>query len=159
MVNEEQFNQFMIMARDLSLESVQEGGGPFGAVIVREGRIIGTGKNSVTGSHDPTAHAEINAIRETADNLETHNLSGCDIYCSSEPCPMCLGAIYWSRIDRLYYANSIEIAAKFGFDDSEIFKQFQLPTSGRRIPTIHLDVEEALIAFRYWENLENRQLY
>jgi len=143
--------QYVIKARDAALESVRQGGGPFGAVIVREGEILSLGMNTVTRNMDPTAHAEINAIREAARKLGHHNLSGCEIYCSCEPCPMCMGAIYWARLDRMYYANTISVAAKFGFDDSLILEEFILPPSDRSIPAIFVDIEQPQLAFRHWE--------
>jgi guanine deaminase len=149
----------MIRALDLSLESVREGGGPFGALIVRNGRVIAVGMNTVTPESDPTAHAEINAIRNASRKLKSHDLSGCEIYCSCEPCPMCLGAIYWARIERIFYANSMQEAEKFGFDDSEISREFVKPVRERSIPAVHVHVDKALEAFQYWDRLQDKTPY
>lgn len=118
--------RYMRQAIDLSIENVRKGGGPFGAVIVRDGRVIATGTNRVVPGCDPTAHAEVTAIRNAARVLGTFDLSGCEIYTSCEPCPMCLGAIYWARLDRMYYANDKKDAAEIGFDDSFIYDEFAL---------------------------------
>ena len=115
----------------LSAESVRSGGGPFGAVIVRNGEIIARGENRVTVCNDPTAHAEVSAIREAAARMGTYDLSGCEIYSSCEPCPMCLGAIYWARLDRLYYAGTRADAANVGFDDAHIYEELPLDPSPR----------------------------
>ena len=127
-----------------------EGGGPFGAVIARNGRIVATGTNRVTAENDPTAHAEVQAIREAARRLGTFDLSGCEIYTSCEPCPMCLGAIYWARLDKVYFANGKEDAKAIGFDDSLIYDELALPRSERRLPSQELMRSEALEAFRLW---------
>ena len=119
----------------LSAESVRSGGGPFGAVIVRNGEIIARGENRVTVCNDPTAHAEVSAIREAAARMGTYDLSGCEIYSSCEPCPMCLGAIYWARLDRLYYAGTRADAANVGFDDAHIYEELPLDPSQRELPT------------------------
>ena len=116
---------FMRQAIELSEENVRSGGGPFGAVIVRDGRVIATGTNGVTRLNDPTAHAEVTAIRNAARALGTFDLSGCEIYTSCEPCPMCLGAIYWARIGKMYYGNDQEDARRIGFDDSFIYPQIR----------------------------------
>ena len=121
--------RYMRQAIDLSIENVRKGGGPFGAVIVRDGRVIATGTNRVVPGCDPTAHAEVTAIRNAARVLGTFDLSGCEIYTSCEPCPMCLGAIYWARLDRMYYANDKKDAAEIGFDDSFIYDEFALAPS------------------------------
>lgn len=125
-------------------------GGPFGAVVVRDGRIVGSGNNQVTSSHDPTAHAEIVAIREAAKNLGTFNLEGCEIFASCEPCPMCLGAIYWARINKLYYAGNQDDAAKANFDDSFIYKEFSLPKAVRSIPSEQMMQDKAQKVFEHW---------
>ena len=117
---------FMRQAVSLACANVAQGGGPFGAVIVRDGVVVATGVNRVTSLHDPTAHAEVQAIRAAALRLGTHDLSGCEIYASCEPCPMCLGAIYWAHLDRVYYAGSTADAARAGFDDSEIYDELRL---------------------------------
>ena len=131
----------------LSAESVRSGGGPFGAVIVRNGEIIARGENRVTVCNDPTAHAEVSAIREAAARLGTYDLSGCEIYSSCEPCPMCLGAIYWARLDRLYYAGTRADAANVGFDDAHIYEELPLDPSQRELPTESLLREEAQRVF------------
>ena len=123
---------FMRQAIELSEENVRSGGGPFGAVIVRDGRVIATGTNGVTRLNDPTAHAEVTAIRNAARALGTFDLSGCEIYTSCEPCPMCLGAIYWARIGKMYYGNDQEDARRIGFDDSFIYEEIALPPAQRR---------------------------
>ena len=144
-------NRFMARAIQLSLESVRSGrGGPFGAVIVRDGEIVAEGVNQVTSTNDPTAHAEILAIRRACAKLGVFELKHCELYTSCEPCPMCLGAIYWARLSRIYYANTAEDAAWIGFDDSLIYRELQVPHSARRIPAIQMMREEALAGFRAW---------
>ena len=122
--------ELMRKAIELSIENVANGGGPFGAVIAKDGEIIATGANRVTSQCDPTAHAEVSAIRAAASKLGTFNLSGCEIYTSCEPCPMCLGAIYWARLDKMYYANNKTDAKNIGFDDSFIYDELSLKTFG-----------------------------
>ncbi len=151
--------KFMQRAIELSIESVKNGGGPFGAVIVKDGKIIAEASNSVTKDNDPTAHAEINAIRIAAKKLNTFNLSGCEIYTSCEPCPMCLGAIYWARIDKIYYANTREDAKNIGFDDSFIYDEISKPINKRAIPTIQIMREEALKAFKDWQEKDDKIEY
>lgn len=141
----------MARAIELSIESVKSGrGGPFGAVIVRDGTIVAEGVNRVTSMNDPTAHAEILAIRQACEKLGVFELRDCELYTSCEPCPMCLGAIYWARLARIYFANTAEDAAKIGFDDSFIYGELREPLSRRRIPTIQMMREEALAGFRAW---------
>jgi len=135
----------------LSVENVSKGGGPFGAVIVKDDQIISRGVNSVTDIHDPTAHAEIMAIREASKILGTHDLSDCIIYSSCEPCPMCMGAILWARIQVMYYACSRENAEKFGFNDAEFYIEINKPLQERKIKSVSLMQEEALEAFKKWE--------
>lgn len=135
------------------------GGGPFGAVVVHNGRIIGEGTNQVTGSHDPTAHAEVVAIRAACSELGTHSLAGCEIYASCEPCPMCLSAIYWARIDLIFYGNTKTDAAAIGFDDDHIYREIPLPISERAIPTQQLLADEAITAFQAWETADNKIEY
>ncbi|MCL6436165.1 MAG: nucleoside deaminase [Leptolyngbyaceae cyanobacterium HOT.MB2.61] len=143
--------QFMREAIALSLQSVRSGqGGPFGAVIVKDGVIIATGNNQVTSTNDPTAHAEVVAIRSACKTLNTFQLKGCEIYTSCEPCPMCLGAIYWARPDRVYYGNTKVEAAEIGFDDQFIYDELELPLSERKLPMIQLLSEEAIVAFQEW---------
>ena len=142
---------FMREAIRLSIENIDNGGGPFGAVIVRNGEVVARGMNRVTVDTDPTAHAEVNAIREACRQLKTFDLSGCVIYSSCEPCPMCLSAIYWARIDRLYFANTKADAKAIDFDDSFIYDEIPLPVTERKIPTVSLLRNEAIEAFRKWE--------
>ncbi|AKB28717.1 cytidine/deoxycytidylate deaminase family protein [Methanosarcina siciliae T4/M] len=150
---------FMRRAIELSLESMKTGGGPFGAVITKNGEIISECCNQVTVLNDPTAHAEIGAIREAARKLNTFDLSGCEIYASCEPCPMCLGAIYWARIDRVFFANTRNDAENIDFDDSFIYREISCPFKERSIEFRQLLREEALEAFRAWEALEDKVEY
>ena len=143
----------------LSAESVRSGGGPFGAVIVRKGEIIARGENRVTVCNDPTAHAEVSAIREAAARMGTYDLSGCEIYSSCEPCPMCLGAIYWARLDRLYYAGTRADAANVGFDDAHIYEELPLDPSQRELPTESLLREEAQRVFEAWAEKADKKEY
>jgi guanine deaminase len=145
-------NEFMQRAIALALENVQSNrGGPFGALIAKNGKIIAEGSNRVTSTNDPTAHAEMAAIREACMHLGTFQLTGCEIYASCEPCPMCLAAIYWARLDRIYFADTGSDAAKAGFDDSLIYQEMAKPHAQRKIPMIQLLHEESLAPFRAWE--------
>ena len=143
----------------LASANVENGGGPFGAVIARGGEIIATGVNRVTANCDPTAHAEVSAIRAAAQKLGTFNLSGCDIYSSCEPCPMCLGAIYWARLDRLFYVNTKADAARIGFDDAFIYKELALPLSERTLRAEQLLGKEAIATFEAWEQKTDKTPY
>lgn len=143
----------------LASANVDNGGGPFGAVIARGGAIIATGVNRVTANCDPTAHAEVSAIRAAAQKLGTFNLSGCDIYSSCEPCPMCLGAIYWARLDRLFYGNTKADAARIGFDDAFIYKELALPLSERTLRAEQLLGKEAIATFEAWEQKTDKTPY
>lgn len=143
----------------LSEKSVQTGGGPFGAVIAKEGEIIAEASNSVTIDHDPTAHAEVNAIRQATRKLGTFDLTGCDIYTSCEPCPMCLGAIYWAHLDRIYYANDRKDAARIGFDDDFIYQEIALEPSNRNKQMQILLPEEARKAFEMWAQSTDKTEY
>lgn len=143
----------------LASANVENGGGPFGAVIARGGEIIATGVNRVTANCDPTAHAEVSAIRAAAQELGTFNLSGCEIYSSCEPCPMCLGAIYWARLDRLFYGNTKADAARIGFDDAFIYKELALPLSGRSLRAEQLLGKEAIATFEAWEQKTDKTPY
>ncbi len=140
----------MRKAITLSEENVAAGGGPFGAVIARNGEIIATGTNRVTPDCDPTAHAEVSAIRAAAQKLGTFDLSGCEIYTSCEPCPMCLGAIYWARLDRMYYGNDKQDAARIGFDDAFIYQELEKDPVQRRLHSERLLSKEAIRAFEAW---------
>jgi guanine deaminase len=126
-------------------------GGPFGAVVVRNDRIVGRGWNCVTSSNDPTAHAEVVAIRDACARRKTFHLSGCDVYTSCEPCPMCLSAMYWARVERVYYANTRRDAARIGFDDAFIYREVKLPLSRRKIPMKQLLRADAIAAFEAWQ--------
>ncbi|HXU19531.1 MAG TPA: nucleoside deaminase [Verrucomicrobiae bacterium] len=150
----------MARAIQLSIENVRAArGGPFGAVVVRGGKILAEGVNCVTLANDPTAHAEVVAIREACRKLQLFELKGCEIYTSSEPCPMCLGAIYWARLDRAYFGNTTADASKAGFDDSLIYFEISRPHSQRKIPVIQLMRDEALEAFRVWRQQPNKLSY
>jgi tRNA(Arg) A34 adenosine deaminase TadA len=151
---------FMREAIRLSEENVRSGkGGPFGVVVVKDGRIVATGVNTVTDTNDPTAHAEVNAIREACRVLGTFQLDGCDIYSSCEPCPMCLGAIYWARPARLFFANSREDAARILFDDAFIYEELVKSVDMRSLPTYRILSEEAARAFEMWEQSPDRKSY
>jgi len=153
-------NSFMAHAIQLSIDNVVSGrGGPFAAVIVKDGRVIAEGVNCVTAKNDPTAHAEVVAIREACVKLGNFALKGCEIYTSCEPCPMCLGAIYWAHLSRIYFGNMAADASKIGFDDSFIYREFAQPLSARKIPINQMMHEEALAAFRAWQEKPNKILY
>lgn len=143
----------------LSIENIQNGGGPFGAVIVKDGKIVATGVNRVTANTDPTAHAEVNAIREASKKIGTYDLTGCEIYTSCEPCPMCLGAVYWAHLDKMYYGNTKTDARDIGFDDSFIYDEIELKPENRQVKTVQLLSEEAIKAFEIWTNEENKVAY
>lgn len=152
--------EFMWEAIRLSIQNIRDGnGGPFACVVVKEGKIIARGTNCVTSTNDPTAHAEVVAIRNACKELNTFQLDGCEIYTSCEPCPMCLGAIYWARPDKIYFANSREDAAKVGFDDLLLYEELPKRISDRKIPTSQLMREEALAAFREWEQKQDKIRY
>jgi len=150
---------FMRKAIELSVKNVENGGGPFGAVIVKDGEIIAQGFNQVTRTNDPTAHAEVLAIREASKKLNTFDLSGCEIYTSCEPCPMCLGAIYWAHIDKVYYGNNKVDAKNIGFDDSFIYDEIDLPIHARKVPFKQFLPEEAIEAFQKWDAKEDKIAY
>tara|TARA_Y100000817_G_scaffold305289_1_gene289224 strand:- start:387 stop:857 length:471 start_codon:yes stop_codon:yes gene_type:complete len=152
-------NKFMLRAIELSIKSANGIGGPFGCVVVKDNMIVAEGSNKVTFSNDPTAHAEIVAIRDACKKLNTFNLSGCDIYASCEPCPMCLSAIYWSHIDNIYYANTRDDAKKINFDDSMIYSEFSKKIEDRRIPIKQMLREEALKAFDIWDKKTDKVEY
>jgi tRNA(Arg) A34 adenosine deaminase TadA len=149
--------KFMREAISLSQKGMRDNeGGPFGAIIVRNGEIVGRGNNKVTKNNDPTAHAEVNAIRDACENLGTFQLSDCELYTSCEPCPMCLGAIYWARLKKVYYACTREDAAKIGFDDDFIYQEIEKPLAERKIPMEQMDREEARKVFDEWEGKEDK---
>jgi guanine deaminase len=150
---------FMREAIRLSVESLQKGGGPFGAVVVKNGKIIAGSSNSVTIDNDPTAHAEVNAIRKASKILNTFDLSGCEIYTSCEPCPMCLGAIYWAHIDVIYYGNTRNDAKEIGFDDEFIYAEIGLDPKNRKIKAIPLLAKEAIISFEMWKTNVDKMEY
>ena len=152
-------NKFMLRAIELSIKSANEIGGPFGCVVVKDNMIVAEGSNKVTFSNDPTAHAEIVAIRDACKKLNTFNLSGCDIYASCEPCPMCLSEIYWSHIDKIYYANTRDDAKKINFDDSMIYSEFSKKIEDRKIPIKQMLREEALKAFDIWDKKTDKIEY
>ena len=144
----------------LAEDNVRQGlGGPFAALVVKDGIIIGQGCNRVTGQHDPTAHAEMEAIRAACHQLGSHQLHGCVIYSSCEPCPMCLGAIYWARPDKLFYLNSQADAARIGFDDQFIYQELALPAAQRQLTTEQLDHPQRLTAFWLWRASNDREDY
>ncbi|WP_449034117.1 nucleoside deaminase [Prevotella sp.] len=151
--------ELMQRAIELSINSVCNGGGPFGAVIAREGEIIAEGSNGVTIYNDPTAHAEVTAIRKACEKLGTFELKGCEIYTSCEPCPMCLGAIYWAHLDKIYYANDRKDAADIGFDDDFIYQEIEVKPQYRKKPSEILMREEGLEAFRIWNKKTDKIEY
>jgi guanine deaminase len=153
-------NPFMARAIQLSLDNVLSGhGGPFAAVIVKDGKIVAEGVNRVTATNDPTAHAEVTAIRDACAKLSAFELTNCEIYTSCEPCPMCLGAIYWARLARVYFGNLAADAARIGFDDSFIYREFAQDVARRSIPMIPMMREQALAAFRAWQEKPNKIPY
>jgi guanine deaminase len=153
-------NPFMARAIQLSLENVSSGsGGPFGAVVVKGSSIVAEGVNCVTQTNDPSAHAEVVAIRKACAKLGTFTLKDCDIYTSCEPCPMCLGAIYWAHIAHIYFGNVAADASQIGFDDSFIYQQFAKPFAERKIPMGQMMREQALTAFRAWREKPNKIPY
>lgn len=155
MTNEE----LMREAIRLSIDNVTNGGGPFGAVIARNGEIIATGVNRVTANCDPTAHAEVSAIRAATKKLRTFDLSGCEIFSSCEPCPMCLGAIYWAHLDKLYYGNTKQDAKDIDFDDSFIYEELALAPEMRRLRSYPFMRNEAIKAFEYWASKPDKIEY
>ena len=152
--------KFMREAIRLSIQKMRRGqGGPFGAVVVRGGRVIGRGWNKVTSANDPTAHAEVVAIREACRRLKTFQLNGCDLYTSCEPCPMCLSAIYWARLRNVFYGNTRKDAAKIDFDDDFLYREVALPIRRRKLVMRQLLHREALVAFAEWQRKPDRILY
>ena len=152
--------KYMLEAVELSRKGLSGlEGGPFGCVIVRGDEVVGRGWNKVTSTNDPTAHAEVVAIREACETLGSHQLTGCEVYTSCEPCPMCMGALYWARPDRIYYGNTREDAAGIGFDDSLIYDELNTDISQRRISMINLGNTEASEVFREWQASEEKKHY
>lgn len=150
---------FMRQAIALAVENIKNGGGPFGAVIVKDGKVVATGANRVTANNDPTAHAEVSAIRAACTKLGTFDLSGCVIYTSCEPCPMCLGAIYWAHLDKIYYGANQFDAAKIDFDDSFIYRELELTPDKRKKPVENILHDEALAPFQAWQDKEDKIRY
>lgn len=151
---------FMQIAVNLSKKGLEEEkGGPFGAIVVKGDEVVGQGFNSVLEYNDPTAHAEVMAIRDACKRLNSFQLEGCEIYTSCEPCPMCLGAIYWARPDKIYYANDRKDAADAGFDDSFIYEEISLPVSKRSIPMYQVNCKNAIEAFNEWKRKTNKTNY
>lgn len=151
--------ELMQRAIDLAVENVKQGGGPFGAVIAKDGEIVAEGVNRVTLQHDPTAHAEVQAIRKACAKKQDFDLSGYDIYSSCEPCPMCLGAIYWAHLDHLYFAATKDDAARIGFDDAFIYQELPLPIHERKLPTAEMMRKEAQAPFNDWEEKGDKMEY
>ena len=155
-----QHEKFLLMAINLAKKSAKSGkGGPFGAVIVKNGRVVAKAHNTVVPNNDPTAHAEVNAIRAACKKLKNFELKDCIIYASAEPCPMCLGAIYWARPKALYYAADKKLAAKAGFDDSFIYKEIALPKNKRKIKIVKIDLEQDREPFEAWSKNTNKTEY
>ena len=152
-------NQFMKRAIELSIENVNKGGGPFGCVVVKDEKIVSEGSNKVTSTNDPTAHGEIVAIREACKKINNFSLNGCELYSTCEPCPMCLSAIYWARIEKIYYANTRKDAQKIDFDDSLIYSEFQKNIDKRKIPMIQMMRNEAIKAFELWDKKTDKVKY
>jgi len=155
----EEHKKFMRIAIDIANQNIKSGGGPFGAIIVCNGKVVGKGANSVTNTNDPTAHAEILAIRDASKNLERFDLSDCIIYTSCEPCPMCLGAVYWAKIKTLYYGNNRKDAAKAGFDDDFIYREINLNITERSLDMMQLLKNEAFITFQEWIKMPDKIEY
>ena len=155
----EEKNKFMLKAIELSIKSAETIGGPFGCVIVKENKIISEGSNKVTSTNDPTAHGEIVAIREACLKLNTFNLTGCELYSTCEPCPMCLSAIYWSHIDKIFYANTRDDAKNIDFDDSFIYSEINKKIEDRKIQMIQMHRDEALQAFKIWDEKVDKIKY
>lgn len=156
----ERARKFLRRAAQLAEEGMSTNcGGPFGAVVVKDGQVVGEGFNRVLIDNDPSAHAEIVAIRQAGKALATFELRGCEIFASGQPCPMCLAAIYWSRIDRVYFANTIEQAAEIGFDDCNFYGQLALPLEQRSVPQIHTPLDEAAAVFDAWAEKNDKKKY
>ena len=159
-LNDPDYNpEYMDLAARLSAENVDRGGGPFGAVIVRDDEIVATGVNSVTLSNDPTAHAEVSAIRAACLKLDTFQLSGCIVYSSCEPCPMCLSALYWAGVKKIFYGNTKEDAAAIGFSDQFIYEEMERRPAERHVPGIHVEGTDAIRAFEKWASKPDKVKY
>ena len=152
-------NEFMKRAIELSVENINKGGGPFGCVIIKDNKIVAEGSNKFVPTKDPTAHGEIVAIREACKKLNNFNLSGCELYSNCEPCPMCLSAIYWARINKIFFANTREDARKIDFDDSLIYSEFKKNINERKIPMVQIMRDEALKAFELWDKKKDKVKY
>lgn len=151
--------EYMQRAIELSAESASSGGGPFGAVITRGGKIVGEGVNGVTRLNDPTAHAEVQAIRDACASLSTYSLAGCTVYSSCEPCPMCLSALYWAGVERIYFGNAKEDAAAIDFSDAYIYEELSLAREQRHLPCVHVPGTDAIRAFRLWQANPDKKKY
>lgn len=158
-MKEEYNSEYMDMAAKLSYDNIDRGGGPFGAVVVRDGEVISTGVNTVTVDNDPTAHAEVNAIRHACDRLQTFQLTGCVVYSSCEPCPMCLSALYWAGVSKIYFGNTKEDAEAIDFSDKFIYDELKRPRSERRLPAVKVDDKETIRAFQKWASDPNKIKY
>lgn len=159
MENQKYEKSIMDEVVDLSIDNIRNGGGPFSAAVVKDGKIIATGVNRVTATHDPTAHAEVMAIRKACEILDTYDLSDCVIYSSCEPCPMCLGAIYWARIPELFYCNTKQDARDINFDDSFIYDELAKNPEDRKLKMVRVSDSDAIKAFKIWEKKEDKTPY
>ncbi len=157
MTREEKFMGEAILLAEKGIENGE--GGPFGCVVVKENKVIGRGNNKVISTNDPTAHAEIIAIREACENLKTYQLEGCEIFTSCEPCPMCLGAIYWARPKIIYYGNTRKDAAEIGFDDSMIYEEINTGLAERKIPMVNVCRKKASNSFKIWQEKKDKKIY
>ena len=159
MENQKYEKSIMDEVVDLSVDNIRNGGGPFSAAVVKDGKIIATGVNRVTATHDPTAHAEVMAIRKACEKLDTYDLSDCVIYSSCEPCPMCLGAIYWARIPELFYCNTKQDARDINFDDSFIYDELAKNPEDRKLKMVRVTDSDAIKVFKIWEKKEDKTPY
>lgn len=157
MSHDERFMRRAIELADANVRAKR--GGPFGAVVVRDGETIAEAANEVTATNDPTAHAEVVAIRAACRRINDFSLAGCDIYASCEPCPMCLAAIYWARVERIFYANTRADAARIGFDDHALYEELAHPAGARRVPAVRIEMPQALAAFERWERMADKIPY
>ncbi len=143
----------------LANDNIKKGGGPFAAIIIKDGKVIARGTNQVTNNNDPTAHAEVEAIRNAAKKLNSFDLTGCEIYTTCEPCPMCFGAIYWAKISKVYYGNTKEDAANIGFDDHFIYEELDLPKENRKLKMVELLRDETIQTFEAWKDMPDKTEY